>query len=125
MPAAPGVRDTTQVFVLDGAEIIKAIQARASRHQGEVSQCLDKVSDVLKRKSEGEYESLSVHAVGAMLALVRGEYQTTDSLEIKAQLDRAAYLTNEQLDLSCIARNLVKESYYKVTLEEAKRYGLV
>jgi len=123
--ATPTVRDTTQEFVLSGEEIIKAIQSRSNRHQNEIGQCLDKVSDLLKRKSEGEFDALSSHAVGAMLAIVREEYLTSDSLEIKAQLDRAAYLTNEQLDLLCIARNLVKESYYKVTLEEAKRYGLV
>ena len=124
MPA-PNVRESTQEFVLTGDEIIQSINNRATRHKNEVGQCLDKVSDLLKKKSEGDYDNLSSHAVGAMLAIVREEYLTSDSLEIKAQLDRAAYLTNEQLDLLCIARNLVKESYYKVTLEEAKRYGLV
>lgn len=124
MPA-PSVRDTTQEFVLTGHEIIDAIHQRSTRHQNEIGQCLDKVSALLKRKAGGEFEELANHAVGAMMAIVREEYLTSDSLEIKAQLDRAAYLTNERLDLSCIARNLVKESYYKVTLEEAKRYGLV
>jgi len=123
--ATPSVRETTQEFVLVGGEIIEAIQGRSSRHQNEISQCLDKVAALLKKKADGDFESLSNHAVGAMMAIVRQEYLTTDSLEIKAQLDRAAHLTNERLDLSCIARNLVKESYYKVTLEEAKRYGLV
>lgn len=123
--AVPSVRDTTQEFVLSGREIIEAIQQRSSRHQGEIGQCLDKVNVLLKRKANGDFDELSNNAVGAMLALIRKEYLTSDSLEIKVQLDRAAYLTNERLDLSCIARNLVKESYYKVKLEEAKRYGLV
>lgn len=123
--ATPSVRETTQEFVLVGNEIIEAIQSRSSRHQNEISKCLDKVAALLKKKADGDFDALSNHAVGAMMAIVRQEYLTSDSLEIKAQLDRAAYLTNERLDLSCIARNLVKESYYKVTLEEAKRYGLV
>lgn len=125
MPAATTIRESTQEFVLTGSDVIKAIHNRATRHQNEIGQCLDKVSALLRKKADGDYDELANHAVGAMMAIVRQEHLTSDSLEIKAQLDRAAYLTNERLDLSCIARNLVQEQFYKVTLEEAKRYGLV
>jgi len=118
------VRDTTQEFVVSGGEIQATLQKRAAQHSGEVNKCLDKVSSLLKGKGS-DYDSLATAATGAMLALAQGKHLNSDSLEIKAQLDRAAYLTDERLDLLCIGRNLNDQTFYKVTLDEAKRYGLV
>lgn len=123
MAQAP-VRDTTQVFIVSGGEIQTTLQKRAAQHAGELSKCLDKVAVLLKGKAT-DFDNLAVQATGAMLALSQGKHLTSDSLEIKAQLDRAAHLTEERLDLLCISRNLNDQTFYKVTLEEAKRYGLV
>lgn len=123
MAQAP-VRDTTQVFVISGGEIQETLQTRAVQHESEVTKCLNKVAALLKGKAE-DFDALAVQATGAMLALSQGKHLNTDALEIKAQLDRAAHLTEERLDLLCIRRNLNDQTFYKVTLEEAKRYGLV
>ena len=124
MPA-PQVRDTTQVFIVPGDEIMKQLASRAAQHMGETTKCLDKVAALLRGKADGDFDNLAVQATGAMLALAQDKHLTSDSLEIKAQLDRAAYLTQERLDLLCIRRNLSEQTLYKVSLEEAKRYGLV
>lgn len=124
MPQAQ-VRDTTQVFVVPGGEIMKQLASRAAQYEGETSKCLDKVAGLLRAKADGDFDNLAVQATGAMLALAQDKHLTSDSLEIKAQLDRAAYLTRERLDLLCIRRNLDEQTFYKVSLEEAKRYGLV
>jgi hypothetical protein len=118
------VRDTTQTFIVAGGEIQETLNKRAKQHEGEIAKCLDKVAVLLKAKA-ADYETLAIQATGAMLALSQGKHMNSDSLEIKTQLDRAAYLTDERLDLLCIRRNLGDQSFYKVTLEEAKRYGLV
>lgn len=121
----PELRDTTQVFFIQGGSIQKSIQHRSKQHEGELAKCLDKVATLIKNKADGDYEALGVVATGAMLALVQDVHLTSDSVEVRAQLDRASYLTSERLDLLCIARNLSESTFYKVTLEEAKRYGLV
>jgi hypothetical protein len=123
MAQAP-VRDTTQVFVLPGGEVQATLQTRAAHHEAEITKCLNKVAALLKGKAE-DFDALAIQATGAMLALSQGKHLNSDALEIKAQLDRASYLTEERLDLLCIRRNLNEETFYKVTLEEAKRYGLV
>lgn len=123
MAQAP-VRDTTQVFVLPGGEVQATLQTRAAQHEGEIKKCLNKVAALLKGKAT-DFDALAIQATQAMLAISQGKHLTSDSLEIKAQLDRAAYLTEERLDLLCIRRNLNEQTFYKVTLEEAKRYGLV
>lgn len=124
MPA-PEVRNTTQVFVISGDEIQSSINIRARQHDAEINKCLDKVSNLLRSKADGDFDALAVAATGAMLALIQDDHLTSDSVEIKAQLDRASYLTKQRLDLLCIARNLQKATFYKVMLDEAKRYGLV
>jgi hypothetical protein len=123
MANAP-VRDTTQVFVVAGGEIQAMLQTRSQQHEGEIAKCLDKVATLLKGKAT-DFDGLATQATGAMLALSQGKHMNSDSLEIKTQLDRAAHLTDERLDLLCIRRNLNDQTFYKVTLEEAKRYGLV
>lgn len=123
MPQAQ-VRDTTQVFIISGGEIIQSIQKRVKRHEGEISRCLDKVAVVIRGGAE-DMDSIAKNATGVMLAVHMATNLTTDTVAVKSQLERSAHLTRERLDLLCIARNLGKETFYKVTLEEAQRYGLV
>lgn len=120
----PSVRDTTTVFIISGDEIMTKITSRVKRHEGEISRCLDKVALVIRSGAE-DMDSVAKNATGAMLAVHLTENLTTDTVAVKSQLERAAHLTRERLDLLCIARNLGKQTFYKVTLEEAQRYGLV
>lgn len=121
---APVANNTTD-FLLEGSLIQRAIHARLAKHQGEVSACLTKVSTMLQDKSGGSAETLAAEAAAAMLALLAGEHSTASTLFLKALLERSAFLSREQLDLSCIALNIRSEAFYQVSLKEAKRYGLV
>jgi hypothetical protein len=118
-------RETTTEFILQGTDIQKSLQSRISRHKNEVDKCLTAISDVLKAKSGGTIDNLATNASAVMLVLTTDKHLTADALIIKTQLERASFLSQEQLDLSCIAKNIDSNVLYKVTLEEAKRYGLV
>lgn len=117
--------ETTLVFVKRGDEIQDAINKRATRHQNEIKDCMDSISMKLLKDFDGDTDNLVTQLVSLMLSLVLNKHLTGRALSIKTQLERAAYLTEEKLDLLCIARNLNKQDFYKVTLEEAKRYGLI
>ena len=124
MPREP-IRDTTTVFVRSGGETQKAIQTRIARHNGEVAACLTTVSTMLKDKAQNNSEQVAEQAAALMLVLEGGEHLTAEALVVKTNLKRASFLTNETLDLTCIAVNLDSDAQYLVSLEEAKRYGLV
>lgn len=118
-------KDTTQTFTLRGGGIAATIKGRMKQHEAEISKCLNKIADVLKEKSE-DYDTLAMKAAALMMALSQDDdILNTDTVAVKAQVDRAAYLTKERLDLSCIMLNLDDNTMYEVSLEEAKRYGLV
>ena len=119
------VRDTTTVFVMLGEEIQKTIQNRIARHNGEIGTCLTKVADVLKEKSQYNIERLPDEAAALMLVLASGQNLTATALVVQTNVERASFLSKEVLDLTCIGKNLDSEGFYNVTLEEAKRYGLV
>ena len=125
MPTKPELRETTQTFMLSGSDIQAALNTRAKQHDEEVKKCLTKISKILTDKADGDYAKLAQIATAAMLALAQNVHLASDAIEIKAQLERASYLTQERLDLLCIQRNLTGSVFYKVSLEEAKRYGLV
>jgi len=125
MPAKPELRETTQTFMLSGSDIQSALGNRAKQHDEETKKCLTKISKIFTDKADGDYARLAQIATAAMLALVQNVHLASDAVEVKAQLERAAYLTQERLDLLCIQRNLTGSVFYKVSLEEAKRYGLV
>lgn len=124
MALAHPVRDTTLVFTITGEEIQKSIQTRVARHEGEINKCLDEISSMLAKKSE-DFNTLAQNAASLMLVLADKEHLAVEALVVKAQLQRASSLTSERIDLLCIARNLDQKIYYKVNLQEAKRYGLV
>ena len=125
MAGKPELRETTQTFMLSGSDIQAALGNRAKQHDEETKKCLTKISKIFTDKADGDYGRLAQIATAAMLALVQNVHLASDAIEVKAQLERAAYLTQERLDLLCIQRNLTGSVFYKVSLEEAKRYGLV
>lgn len=119
-------RESTQNFVLSGRDIANALKGRIKQHEGEISRCLDKVATFLKQRAEGDYDRLADSAAGLMHSLFQDPHiLTTDTVAVKAQIERASYLTRERLDLSCILMNLEDQTFYKFNLDEAKRYGLV
>jgi hypothetical protein len=123
--SAPPINDTTTIFIRLGEEIQKAIGTRISRHNGEVEACLTTVSTMLKDRAQDNSEQVAEQAAALMLVLEGAEHLTSNALVVQTNLKRASFLTNETLDLACIAKNLESSSLYRVTLEEAKRYGLV
>lgn len=125
MAGKPELRETTQIFMISGADISASLNLRAKQHDEETKKCLTKISALLTDKAQGDYGRLAQEATAAMLALAQDVHLASDAIEIKAQLERAAYLTQERLDLLCIQRNLAQSVFYQVSLAEAKRYGLV
>ena len=119
------VRETTTTFLVIGSDIQKSITSRISRNKGEIDKCLTNVSSMLKEKAQHNIEQIAEQATAIMLVLAMGEHLTSDSLVVKTQVERASFLSKENLELSCIAKNLDKDTIYKVTSQEAMRYGLV
>lgn len=112
------------IFHVPGSELFSSLEKRAARHLGEINDCLDSISKILKEKAGTEYDDLLNTCVQAMLAIHHSEGMTAPTRVIKAQLERAAQLQNERIDLLTIARNIRKDRGYRLTVEEAKRYGM-
>lgn len=123
--SAVSVRETTTEFVILGKDIQMSLQKRITRHSNETDKCLTTISTMLKDKSKNNPELIAEQAAALMLALESEENIVADAIVVKTNIKRASYLSKESLDLSCIAHNLDSDGIYKVTLEEAKRYGLV
>lgn len=111
-------------FIVPGSELYTALERRAARHQGEINECLDSIMKLLREKAGTDYELLLSSSVNAMLALHHPDSMTAPTRVIKAQLERAAHLQNERTDLLTIARNLNRERAYRLSVDEAKRYGM-
>lgn len=121
MPTEP---EHSTTFIIPGDELYEALGRRAARHQGEIQGCLDSITQLLREKAGTDYELLLTSTVNAMLALHHPDSMTAPTRVIKAQLERAAHLQNERTDLLTIARNISKERAYRLSVEEAKRYGM-
>lgn len=121
---AKEVEQESTVFLIPGDELRKSVEARAARHMGEINGCLEAVSRLLKEKAGDSYESLLEVCVNAMLAVHQEEGMTAPTRTIKAQLERAAFLQNERIDLLTISRNINTNRAYRVTVAEARRYGM-
>lgn len=112
------------VFNIPGDELVASLEKRAARHQGELNDCLESVSTILKEHSGESYETLLQTCVQAMLAMNQPTNMTVWARVINAQMERAAFLQNERTDLLTIARNVRKDRSYRITVEEARRYGM-
>jgi tartrate dehydratase alpha subunit/fumarate hydratase class I-like protein len=119
------VYTNTQTFYIPGSRVQTAIYERAKRHQDEIDRCLLWITSYLADKASAKNDTPSKLCSSVMLALGVGKNLTSDALMVKAQLDRAIYLTNEVTDLSFIAKNIDSHAVYAITLDEAKRYGLL
>lgn len=128
---ATALHENTEVFVVQGSELIKKIYERAKRHEQEQQKCLEELSDIMTSSKLSEQggetwdHAICKVAASLMLALGLGTNLTGSALVAKAWLDRAVFLTREIQDLSCLAKNLTPGDYYKVTMEDARRYGMV
>ena len=111
----------TKSFILYSESIEKAISERVKRHEKELETCLSNVANILKTQAGGD-----VHKIASlMLSLEMGHNLVNDALVVQAHLERASFLMEEIIDLSCISNNLTRGEEYSVSLEDAKRYGLV
>lgn len=125
MPTPPPVRETTTTFLRSGVEIQTAIATRTKNMEVDFERCLTTVSDMLKDKAQGDYDLLATRASSLMLVTLAKDNLKSEALIVKTSIERASYLQKEILDLGIIATNLDSEVRYLVTLDEAKRYGLV
>lgn len=117
------LHESTKSFVIQGAALRKSLYERIKWHTAEKDNCLDKIATYFDENASND--SVSKVAAAAMLSVTLNKNLTVNSMVIKAQLDRAVFLTNEIIDLTCIAHNLIPGDFYRVSLEEAKRYGLL
>lgn len=112
-------------FMIPGEELRASLEKRAARHQGEINECLEQVSRVLRERAGDSYDQLLSIAVNAMMAQHSPDgTMTAPTRVIKAQLERAAFLQNERIDLLTISRNINSGHKYRLTVEEARRYGM-
>lgn len=125
MPTPPPVRETTTTFLRSGVEIQTAIAMRTKNMEVDFERCLTTVSDMLKDKAQGDYDLLATRASSLMLVTLAKDNLKSEALIVKTSIERASYLQKEILDLGIIATNLDSDQRYLVTLDEAKRYGLV
>lgn len=119
------VHESSQTFMISGRQLKTAIYERVRRHSLERDNCLDKVATQLEEAAQKKGDSVAKQAASAMMSVLLNKNLTADSMTVKAQLDRTVFLTNEVTDLTCIAKNLLQDDFYKVSLDEAKRYGLL
>lgn len=122
---ATEVEPHSTIFMISGDELRDALEKRAARHQGEINECLDQVSRVLREKAGDSYDNLLSVAINAMMAQYSPEgTMTAPTRVIQSQLARAAHLQNERIDLLTISRNISSNHKYRLTVEEARRYGM-
>ena len=119
------IRDTTTTFVISGDDIQTSINERMIRHRSETDRCLTTVADMLKEKGQDNSEQVAIQAAAIMAVLFGADNLASDALVVQVNIERASFLNKECLELACIAKNLQATASYYVTLEEAKRYGLV
>lgn len=119
----PQVNNTTTVFKQSGQLIKRAIYelVRGTLEPGR-QRCLDALRAMLSLDNETDPIG---KAVGLMVTLEEGIHLSASALAAQAQIQRAATLTREIRELKCIAANLHDSEVYKITLEEAQRYGLL
>ena len=117
----------TTGFRLKGAHIVAGINGRIASIRAEINASMDQIATTITRRiPEGNMDPKKVleEAVGAMLALYAEENATGFSVSIKAHLQRCNQLQADLTELQCIARNLLSDQVYRVSVEEAIKYGL-
>lgn len=118
---------STQVFVKSGEDLVAAIYERSKRHTEERSQCIQNIATILMEcgDEENQVEHVAGSAATLLVALKTNEGLKGQALVAQAWVDRAAFLTKEVVDLKCIAKNIDHSAQYRVSLDDAKRYGLL
>ena len=119
--------DSTNVFSLQGGQIINAIHGRLLKYEQEKAECLTKIAEEIRKAAAmGETpDDPSRVAASLVVVLMFGKHLTVGATLLHSLATRAVFLTEETYELSCIARNLQTGDFYKVTVNEARRYGLV
>lgn len=117
------VYDTTSEFILGGSQLKTALYERSKRHQQERLGCLDEISTLLTQAAQEA--DVSKAAASLVVTLVANRNLTGKALVIKALVDRTVFLQIEEQELTCVGKNLIDTAFYKLTVPEALRYGLL
>jgi hypothetical protein len=118
------VRTEVSRFLLSGEAVRVAIYERAKRHESERTKCLEELASTLKLATPPG-EDTAASCARLMMVLQQGVNLTGAALVARSWLDRAAFLDQEIRELLVIAKNITGNHTYWVSLDEAKRYGLV
>ena len=103
-------------FLRTGSDIQKAIYAH-------VQNSLDPALEDLTSGLEATLKSTQ-HAVAFLVAITDGYGLSSKALAVKSVCEKAAHLTAQIRDLSCVAKNIMPEVVYRVSLKDAQRVGL-
>ncbi len=130
----PKINEDSQLFVKTGTEIKTCIVERTRKYREERKQCLDSVATLLANKIEtmGDDftpEDVAQRAAALMMSL---EYHNLFDVQLKGEamvtkawLERASWLNKEILELSIVHMNIQQTELYQITMDDAKRYGIV
>lgn len=120
------------IFTIKGENLRKALVERVGKHETESQQCFNEIMSILKEAggaaAGGDLaDSVARTATSLMLSLAVEDDNRLKgkALVVQSWIDRAAYLQQEILELSCIAKNINNLNSYEIDLEIALRYGLV
>tara|TARA_R100001244_G_scaffold36778_2_gene33633 strand:- start:8975 stop:9328 length:354 start_codon:yes stop_codon:yes gene_type:complete len=103
-------------FLRTGADIQKAIYAHV---KNSLDPALQELTDGLSATLQN-----ADHAVAFLIAVTDGYGLSSKALAVKSVCDKASQLTKQIRDLSCVAKNIMPEVVYRVSLEDAQRFGL-
>lgn len=127
----PTVLATTTTFLVPAKTVKSSIYERVKKYKEERDECLANLAELIHSQSAkddaaGDPDAKGVAAEAAlmMMAMV-DEHKQTGHLKVALALrDRAAYLTQEMLELSSIAKNLLNDVGYEISLQDSIRYGI-
>jgi hypothetical protein len=125
----PTVLATTTTFLVPADTVKSSIYERVKKYSKERDECLANLAELIhtqagKDDQEPDAKGVAAEAALMMMAMAQPSRQTGNLKVVLALRDRAAYLTQEMLELSSIAKNLLNNVGYEISLEDSIRYGI-
>lgn len=101
-------------MVVDGEKLLLLIRGKINGIHASYKSLLDRMNNELPSKED---------AVTLMVALVSPVALNERALFFKACAERCAYFEKELRELNTLGASFAKGSQYRITLEDAVRYG--
>jgi len=119
--SAPTVHDLTEkLYLVASGEHIKA--CIFARIQNEIKQAYQANLNLLQEQIETKEEAIALMV--SIYDNVSTQHLSGKALFMKHALTKSSYLVNEIQFLEMFADNLASAAIYKITIEDAKRFGL-